>query len=281
MFNTFLALLQHAIPKRRISDVFARLARSRVKWIRWVLIRWFARTYKVDMSSAARPQLDAYASFEDFFTRELVPGARPMPLDASAIVCPADGTVSAAGHIEDGCLIQAKGHRYALSELIQEDGDAYVDGTFATIYLAPHSYHRVHSPVTGSLTRTVSVPGELFSVNENSDSAIKNLYCRNERLVCTLDTELGPVVLVMVGALIVSGIHTAWHHHQTPYGSVEVDEYRSVGFQRGDEMARFTFGSTVILIVPPQVGKLTRLVPGQPVYLRRPIGVIHASEETE
>jgi phosphatidylserine decarboxylase len=248
--------LQHFLPHHGLSKLAGRFAASNRPWLRDRLIARFASTYSVDMSEAERP-LGAYDSFNDFFTRALKPGARPLADHTRHILSPADGAISQLGRIEDGRIFQAKGHDYTARELLGGDEDAariFQSGDFATIYLSPRDYHRVHMPVGGRLIETVYVPGDLFSVNNATAAGVPGLFARNERLVCLFETDLGRVASVMVGAMIVAGIETVWGGRVAPHGkrlirSVHAqDKADPLEYAAGDEMGRFLLGSTVVLL---------------------------------
>ena len=245
--------LQHALPHHLLSRFVGSLARTEAGWVRRPFIRWFGRTYGVDLSEAAEEEADAYRSFNDYFTRALKPGARPIDPDPGRIVCPADGALSQCGTIRSGRLLQAKGIDYSLCELTGiASENAYEGGRFATVYLAPHNYHRVHMPLAGRLTRTTAIPGALFSVNAVTARGVRNLFARNERLVCHFDTEAGELLLVFVGALIVASIETVWDGPQSPYRARESTRFEQpIEFAKGAEIGRFLLGSTVILCFPP------------------------------
>ncbi|MCH4563326.1 archaetidylserine decarboxylase [Halomonas sp. EGI 63088] len=243
------ALIQYPLPHHLLSRLVGRFAECRLPWLKNVLVRAFIKQFKVDMTEAAEPDPTAYATFNDFFTRELKPEARPL---GEGVVSPADGTLSQFGAIEAGQLFQAKGHRFSAMELFGGDGEAarrYLGGSFATVYLSPRDYHRVHMPLAGSLTEMVYVPGRLFSVNAATTEHVPNLFARNERLVCHFDTEYGPMAVVLVGAMIVAAIETVWAGQITPL-SGEVRRIRfdtPVRLARGEEMGRFKLGSTVVM----------------------------------
>jgi len=218
-------------------------------------IRWFARRYGVDMAEALQPDITAYASFNDFFTRALRPGARP--LAPAPLTCPVDGAVSQLGRITQGALLQAKGHSYTASALLGGDGalaTQFEGGTFATLYLSPRDYHRIHMPCQGRLTRMVHVPGSLFSVNPVTARHVPGLFARNERVVCLFETALGPMALVLVGATIVGSMCTVWHGQVNPPrpGAIRRWDYppEQAALDQGQEMGRFKLGSTVIVLLP-------------------------------
>lgn len=252
-------LLQHLVPQHLLSRVVGGIAASERDWIRRTFIRNFIRAYDVDMSEAVEPDPDAYASFNDFFTRALKPGVRGEPASASAIASPADGAISQIGEIHDASIYQAKGQSYGLVDLLggdEERAAPYRNGNFVTIYLSPRDYHRVHMPYTGTLREMVYVPGRLFSVNETTAQGVPGLFARNERMVAVFDTALGPMAVVMVGAMIVAGIETVWAGRIAPtHGGLALTRYAAqpapIRLRRGDELGRFFLGSTVILLFPP------------------------------
>lgn len=199
------------------------------------------------MAEAERPDLDSYRSFNDFFTRALAPGARPIDPAPDAVVSPADGVVSQTGLIERGELVQAKGIRYPFGALADVcAAPEFEGGAFATIYLSPKDYHRVHLPFAGTLKRTVAIPGKLFSVNATTEAGVEGLFAVNERLVCEFDTEVGRMLVVMVGAMIVASIETVWNGPPSPYDQKWVDTY-DLDFAKGAEIGRFLLGSSVVL----------------------------------
>jgi phosphatidylserine decarboxylase len=254
--------LTYVLPHRLLSSLARTLAYSdHPRLSRW-LIDTVIRKFGVDLSEAERSDPRAYASFNAFFTRGLKPGVRNIEADPRAIVMPADGRISQCGPIEDGCIFQAKGRAFTAAELLA-DADAataFANGTFATVYLSPRDYHRVHMPWTGTLLETVHVPGRLFSVGPAAVRLVPRLFARNERLVCHFDTSFGPMAVVMVGALLVSGVETVWGGIEIPrYGdAVTVKDYRGAGItlERFAEMARFNYGSTVIVLLPDGVADL-------------------------
>lgn len=249
--------LQHLAPQHALSRLAGKLANSRIPWLKDTLIRRFIRAYDVDMDQAERPAGD-YACFNDFFTRALKPGARPLSDCAEYILCPVDGAISQLGRIKDGRILQAKGQSYTAEELI--GGDAalaarFEGGHFITIYLSPSDYHRVHMPLAGTLRETIYIPGDLFSVNTATAAAVHRLFARNERLSCIFDTAQGVVASVMVGAMIVASIETVWSGLVKPHGRQVIrTAYTGPQAQRleaGAEMGRFLLGSTVVLLFEP------------------------------
>ncbi|HEX9952732.1 MAG TPA: archaetidylserine decarboxylase [Rubricoccaceae bacterium] len=238
--------LQRILPQHGLSRTTGRLAASG-GWVRQPLIRAFARAYGVDMAQAERPDLASYASFNDFFTRALVPAARPVDAAPGSVVSPADGVVSQTGIIERGELIQAKGIRYPFAALADVcAGPEFEGGAFATVYLSPSDYHRVHLPLAGRLVRTVAIPGMLFSVNARTEQGVEGLFAINERLVMEFETALGRMLVVMVGALIVASIETVWGGPPSPYRRKQIDVH-DLPFEKGAEVGRFLLGSSVVL----------------------------------
>ena len=268
------AALQRILPHHGLSRLTGTLARSEHPWIRRPFVHGFARAYGIDLAEAERGSLDAYRSFNDFFTRALKPGARPLDPDPTSILSPADGVVSQCGRLDGDRLLQAKGTQYRLRSLIGRDAPEYVNGSFATVYLAPHDYHRVHLPLAGRLVRTTAIPGELFSVNARTEAAISDLFCRNERLVCEFETAWGNLLVVLVGAMIVASIETVWGGPTSPYRRQQEDRWDRT-FARGAEIGRFLLGSTVIVCLPPGSMRLdARLQAGLPVRMGQRIGAI-------
>jgi len=258
-------LLQYLLPHRALSRIV--YWATRWTWRPWkdFLISTIIKNYNVDMTEAAQPDPRAYASFNAFFTRTLRPGARPVPADARAIACPADGAISQCGRVADGRIFQAKGFNFTAAELLGDEATAapYANGVFATIYLSPRDYHRVHMPLAGLLRETVHVPGRLFSVAPWTVESVPRLFARNERLVCHFDAsddlaESQPFCVVMVGAMLVSSVETVWSGLEIPpYASAIVrKDWRGkhIRLERDAEMARFNMGSTVILLLPRAAG---------------------------
>lgn len=243
--------LQQLVPQQKLSKVAGRLAASRHPYVKRTFIRSFAKAYNVSLDEYERQSLNAYESFNDFFTRELKEDARPIDTTANGIVSPADGVISQLGQINDHKMLQAKGRHYDVGQLLadSEDGRYFADGSFATVYLAPSNYHRVHMPFAGTLTKTRYVPGTLFSVNNTTAANVPDLFARNERLVCMFDTQYGKAAVVMVGAMIVAGIETVATGKIARTDDVqEANHY--MRFEKGDELGRFYLGSTAIVILP-------------------------------
>lgn len=270
--------LQHVLPHHAVSRGAGAIASSEVPWLKNLLIRRFIEAYDVDMSQAAR-SVEEFRSFNDFFTRELKPGMRPLA-DASAhIISPADGTVSQIGRIEEGRIFQAKGRHFTATQLLGGDAEAakrFEGGSFATIYLSPRDYHRVHMPAAGKLKSTTYVPGDLFSVNQVTAEHVDGLFARNERLACLFEGPDGLFANVMVGAMIVAGIETVWSGLVETHNPKLVRQDFSSGqhdFAAGDEMGRFILGSTAVLLFEP--GKVEwdeSLKPGDAVRMGQAIG---------
>ncbi len=250
----FFVLLQYLLPKRLISRFVFRLTRVRLRWFKNLCIRVFSRLYSIRMDEALKQNINDYASFNDFFTRELRPGVRYLDGPAARILCPVDGIVSEAGQIDGQRLLQAKGRLYSLAALLGDNelAEIFHGGNFATIYLAPCNYHRVHMPIAGRLLSMRYLPGALFSVNPSTVSGVDNLFARNERIVCEFATAVGRMVQILVGAFNVGSMATVWAGDITPR-QVRGADYRrydedQVRLARGDEMGRFNMGSTVIVL---------------------------------
>ncbi len=251
--------LQYLLPHHLLCRLVYALARIEVRWFKNGLIAAFMRGYAPAMADAAEPDPLAYPSFNAFFTRALRAGARPLDPDPRAIVSPCDGAVSIAGEIRGDRLLQAKSHDYTLAALLAspEASARFAGGSFATLYLAPYNYHRVHMPLDGRLSAAWHVPGRLFSVNRQTAARVPGLFARNERVVCTFDGEHGQFVVVLVGALFVGSMSTVWHGEITPAraaAGVRVlapSPATALWQPRGAELGRFNMGSTVILLLPP------------------------------
>lgn len=255
MSDRLAVLPQYLVPKLALSALAGRVASWEGGALTTRLIRGFVSRYNVDMSEAADPDITSYASFNDFFTRALKPGARP--LAQADLVCPVDGAISQFGAIDKVQLFQAKGHYYSTTALVGGDetlGYRFEHGSFATVYLSPRDYHRIHMPCDGRLTRMIHVPGDLFSVNPITARGVPGLFARNERVVCVFDTARGPFVMVLVGATIVGSMATVWHGVVNPPRPGVVREWhyadQSIELKQGDEMGRFLLGSTVVMLFP-------------------------------
>jgi phosphatidylserine decarboxylase len=261
MSDSLFVASQYLMPKLALTALAGRVARAKGGRYTHALIRWFVARYQVNMDEAAEPDITQYACFNDFFTRALKPGARP--LAQADFVCPVDGAISQLGHIEGDQIFQAKGHHYSARALVGGDANLaaqFVDGEFATIYLSPKDYHRIHMPSAGRLRRMIYVPGDLFSVNPATARGVPGLFARNERVVCVFDMPAiagqasQQFVLVLVGATIVGSMGTTWHGVVNPPRSSDVREWTyddaNINLQQGDEMGRFLLGSTVVMLWP-------------------------------
>ena len=252
---------QHLLPHHALSRLIGMAAECRAEWFKNPLISWFVRRYQVDMSEADIGNPHAYEHFNAFFTRELREGARPLDTTPGAILSPADGAISQLGAIEHGRIFQAKGHSFSLLELLGGDTQMaapFMGGQFATVYLSPKDYHRVHMPLAGTLREMVYVPGKLFSVNTFTAENVPDLFARNERVVCLFDTERGPMAVVLVGAMIVASVETVWAGLVTPpkralrhfrYGAAA---QQPIQLDKGAELGRFKLGSTAIVLFGPE-----------------------------
>ncbi len=255
MSDRLAVLPQYLLPKKAITSFAGLVAGSAMGGVTTAIIRRFIRRYNVNMAEAANPEPASYPTFNEFFTRALKDGARPLA-DAHW-VCPVDGAISQFGAVERDQIFQAKGHRYSTTALV--GGDAalaaqFENGHFATLYLSPRDYHRIHMPCDGTLTRMIYVPGELFSVNPTTARGVPGLFARNERVVCIFDTVHGPLALVLVGATIVGSMATVWHGLVNPPRRPTVTEWHYEGqgieLKKGAEMGRFLLGSTVVMLWP-------------------------------
>ncbi len=249
-------LPQYLLPKRALTQLMGYLASREAGAVTTAVIRWFIRRYQVNMAEALNPDPAAYSSFNSFFTRELKPGVRP--LADSEWICPVDGAVSQLGRIQGDQIFQAKGHSYSTQALVGGDAQLaaqFQDGHFATIYLSPRDYHRIHMPCAGRLLRMIHVPGDLFSVNPTTARGVPGLFARNERVVCVFEGKHGPFVMVLVGATIVGSMATTWHGVVNPPRPGHVREWnyadKNIHLEQGAEMGRFLLGSTVVLLTPP------------------------------
>lgn len=257
LLNKFKLSLQYILPKLWLTRLAGWGANKRAGWLTKLVIDLFVRVYKVDMKEAQNPDTGSYRTFNDFFVRPLRQDARPLNMDPSVLVMPADGVISQLGHIEQDKILQAKGHHYSLEALLAGNdrlAALFQNGQFVTTYLSPRDYHRVHMPCNGILRETIYVPGDLFSVNHLTAQNVPNLFARNERLICLFDTEFGPMAQILVGATIVGSIETLWGGTVTPprEGIIKRkafpagDSEGSVALLKGQEMGRFKLGSTVI-----------------------------------
>lgn len=282
--DSFRVSLQRLLPQHFLSRLAGKLTDSRQPWLKNFLIHLSIRRFNIDLSDALEPDPQAYTCFNDFFTRALRPDARPIASNTDYAVSPADGVLSQAGKIDGGRIIQAKGRDFDVATLLGESseqapkdaGHLFQNGLFATIYLSPRDYHRVHMPLAGTLRKTRYIPGKLFSVNAVTTHHVDQLFATNERLVCWFETEIGDMVLILVGAMLVAGIESVWHGHYSPGTSADelfdgdgdgdnsVDgNNKAPQLAKGEEMGRFKFGSTAIVLLPPGADLVEGVETGQ------------------
>jgi phosphatidylserine decarboxylase len=253
MSDSLAVLPQYLLPKKALTIFAGWVAGAKGGPLTAALIRWFVKRYNVNMAEAAGPDIATYATFNDFFTRALKDGARP--LATADYLCPVDGAISQFGCITGDQIFQAKGHSYSTTALVGGDSTLaaqFQDGSFATLYLSPRDYHRIHMPCDGDLRRMIYVPGDLFSVNPTTARGVPGLFARNERVVCLFDSVDGPFVLTLVGATIVGSMATVWHGQVNPPRSPQICEWQyqsgQVSLKKGAEMGRFMLGSTVVML---------------------------------
>lgn len=261
---------QYLIPQHWLSKLMFRITRIRSPWFKQPFTRWFVRQYQVDLSEAQRENIEDYEHFNDFFTRALKPGARV--IGESQLVCPVDGTVSQLGTINQSQILQAKGKDYSVSALLAGDDRAalFEQGYFATIYLAPSNYHRIHMPYDGKLVSMDYIPGDLFSVNQTTVSKVDKLFARNERVVCYFETEFGLCAFILVGAIFVGSMQTVWQGQINPPYQKTVQHFdyqdQEIVLKKGEELGRFNMGSTIIMLMPDQL-QAFNLSPAQTVRM--------------
>lgn len=255
MSDRLAVLPQYLMPKQALTVFAGKVANAKAGKLTTSLIRWFVGKYNVNMQEAANPDIASYASFNEFFTRPLRADARPFA--SSDLLSPVDGAISQFGPIQKDQIFQAKGHSYSTTALVGGDSQLasqFENGSFATLYLSPRDYHRIHMPCDGRLTRMIYVPGALFSVNPTTARGVPGLFARNERVVCVFESAFGPFVLTLVGATIVGSMATTWHGIVNPPRSAEVREWRyddqQINLKKGEEMGRFLLGSTVVMLFP-------------------------------
>ena len=254
MSDRMKVLLQYVLPKQHLTKLAGEVAGGRIGWLTARLIRWFVSKYGVNMDEAEHPELGGYKTFNEFFTRPLKAGVRPQ--SPAAFISPVDGAISQLGSIDHHHILQGKGHRFTTSELLGGDtalAERFRHGSFATLYLSPKDYHRLHMPCDGNLTRMIYVPGALFSVNPLTARGVPNLFARNERVVCVFESpEHGPFVMVLVGATIVGSMATVWHGVVNLKRTKKISEWtypdKSIVLKKGAEMGRFLLGSTVVML---------------------------------
>lgn len=276
MLGFLFGVLQRLLPQHALSRLVGRLARIEQPAVKDLLIRGFMRLYTIDMSDAVETDATAYPTFNAFFTRALVSGARELPVEEHALACPVDGIVSQSAAVEAGRVLQAKGFRYDLPQLLGGDTPAaLLDGSFATLYLAPWHYHRIHSPAAARLVEMRYLPGALFSVNGATVGAVPRLFARNERVACLFETDFGPMAVVLVGALNVGSIETTWAGEVAPGPDRQACTWRypaegpgSVRLARGEELGRFNMGSSVVVVLPKGGPRIAaEIVPGQAIRM--------------
>jgi len=279
-YSGLFVMLQRLLPKSLLTACVYRISRIRTVAVKNFIIRRFISLYNVDTNDLIHPVPEGFPTFNDFFIRELSTGARPVDQSQDRIASPVDGTISACGSLEGDRVFQAKGRRYSLTDLLATDtADAasYADGSFATIYLAPYNYHRVHAPVAGEVRAIRYIPGTLFSVNDATVRGLPSLFARNERIACHIDTAGGPMVVVLVGAMNVGTINTIWTGDVRPRQHGVVEDFGLTqfdrSFEKGDTIGWFNMGSTVILILPPgRADDFAGIQAGQTVRMGEPIG---------
>jgi len=280
MRDRFAVLPQYLLPKKWMTATAGKLASAELGGATTAFIRWFVARYQVNMDEAAQPDIAQYPSFNAFFTRELRDGARPMA--QADLVCPVDGAISQCGAIAQDQIFQAKGHSYSTTALLGGDAQLaaqFNNGQFATIYLSPRDYHRIHMPLRAKLQKMVYVPGDLFSVNPLTARGVPGLFARNERVVCVFESRIGPVVMVLVCATIVGSMYTTWHGQVNPPRSRKVRSWdyqtQPIVLEQGDEMGRFLLGSTIVLLLPEGKSAFNAdWAAGKPVQLGETMGTL-------
>lgn len=253
--NVF-SLFQYCLPQHLLSRVAGKIMNCQHPWIANKLKYWFVNRFQIDLTEAESSDLNHYASLNALFTRRLLPSARPLPNNQNPLLSPADGTLAQLGQLTNGLAIQAKGQHFNALELLGNqwpEVNTFEQGKFATIYLSPKDYHRVHMPCDGRLVAMTYIPGKLFSVNQKTAEGVPNLFARNERVVCLFDTPKGNVAVVLVGAMLVASIVMQHHGVVTPNKRREIQTWsydNPIPFKAGDELGHFCFGSTVIILLP-------------------------------
>lgn len=265
--------LQYILPQHFLSKLMFRFAKIETLWIKNTCTRWFVNKYNVNLAEAELENIEDYINFNDFFTRALKPNLRP--ISESKLISPVDGVVSQAGKIQDSQILQAKGRQYSISELLADKASEELEnGSFATIYLSPKDYHRIHMPCDGTLVAMKYFPGDLFSVNQKTVRYVEKVFSRNERLVCLFKTEFGEMAFVLVGAIFVGSMQTSWHGQITPpYGKKIINfnyKDKEVRLSKGDELGRFNMGSTVIMLLPERSTEIN-LIEGQELKMGQAI----------
>ena len=280
--NHLFVLAQYLVPQHLLSQLTGYVARCRVRWFKNLLINGFIARYGVDMQAAREETAEGYQNFNAFFTRSLKTHLRQITALPLGIASPADGTLGQFGSMDSDTLVQAKGHRYKLHELLGGNAERardFINGEYATIYLSPRDYHRVHMPLSGTLREMIYIPGKLFSVNNVTTGTVTRLFARNERVICRFDTDQGPMAIVLVGAMIVSSIHTVWHGPVCPHTRqvqtfiYEETDGAAIRLNKGDELGHFRLGSTVIILFGPnQMQWDETITSGTTVKFGEPIG---------
>lgn len=277
--NLFI-LSQYILPHHFLSRLMGKFTHCENRIVKNLMIRKISKAYNIDLNDAAEQDIEAYPSFNAFFTRALKPSSRPIAQGSRSIACPADGYLSQKGRIREGQIIQAKGFNYSVEALLGGDPERatpFLGGNFATIYLSPRDYHRLHMPVEGKLREMIHVPGRLFSVNDTTTRHVPNLFARNERVIALFDTPMGPMALVLVGAIFVASIETVWSGVVTPptRSKVQVTRYESqdIIIEKGGEMGRFNMGSTIVVLFGNEATEFSAsLHDGSPVKMGEAIG---------
>jgi len=263
LWDKIATIPQYLIPQHALSVLMHKLTRCETTWFKNSFIRFITSKYKVDINEAAQTDLAFFPSFNAFFTRELRLGVRPLAEGDTIITSPVDGAISQIGDINNNQIVQAKGREYSVLELLAGDeklAKQFEDGQFATIYLSPRDYHRIHMPLAGKLQQMTYIPGKLFSVNPRTARAVPKLFARNERVVTVFETEQGPMVMVLVGAIFVGSMETVWSGKITPPYGKEIQNWhyegeQAISLEKGEEMGRFNMGSTVVMLLPKQMNK--------------------------
>jgi phosphatidylserine decarboxylase len=279
MSKWFFIFIQYLLPQHLVSICMGKLADcTHVRFKNWA-INYFIHLYDVDLTDAVITKPEDYATFNDFFIRQLKSTARPIAADQNNIACPTDGTIAEIGSIARNQLLQAKNSYFTLESLLGQDSaaaESFMNGQFATLYLAPNNYHRIHMPIDATLLKAISIPGKLFSVNRMTAELIPNLYSRNERLVCLFDTAAGPMAVILVGAMIVGSMQTIWMQEPIRSNRIVTETLATpIRFKKGDELGYFKLGSTVILLFAEQrMSWLTQLQSGTKVQFGESLGTV-------
>ncbi|OGT30062.1 MAG: phosphatidylserine decarboxylase [Gammaproteobacteria bacterium RIFCSPHIGHO2_12_FULL_35_23] len=279
--KTYLFIIfQYLLPHHGLSRLIGVLMNSRKPWLKNRLIKWFIKRYQVDMSIAVIQNINDYKTFNDFFTRQIIPAARPFTFNPLNLISPAEGCISQVGGIEQNKILQAKGKVFTLETLFacSKTAKMFNNGRFITVYLSPRDYHRVHMPVSGQLIKMVYVPGRIFSVNPVTTENIPNLFARNERAICLFETEVGPMAVVLVGAMLVASIHTRWQGCVTPAAKSTITafdyQHTNIFLKQGDELGYFCLGSTVILLFQENsFSWLEKIQPGNSIQVKETLAI--------